>query len=427
MIQGGDFLKRESRGLEYKENFSNTFLKTVSAYANYGTGKIVFGVNDSMKLIGLEGELSSLCLNLENKINDNLKPVPDYTISVDDKNRTIELEIFKGEDTPYLYKGKAYKRADFSTLEVDRTEYNRLILEGNNQDYEELSSKNRNLSFRYLEEKLKKELNIQVLDKNILKTLNLFSDFKGYNIAGELLSEENKFSGIDVVKFGDSIDEFVQRDVFEEMSVIQQYDMAVDIYRKNYQYELIEGTGRKRVERIPEKAFREALANSMVHRCWDIRANITLSMYQDRIEISSPGGLPFGISKEEYLYGQISILRNPILANVFFRLGYIEKFGTGIRRINQIYKDSIIKPDYKMFEHSIVVVLPVFNTNRNVLKGDERIVFELFLREKELLRSEIEDKLGIKKAKSIRILNVLLDKNVIEKIGTGRGTKYRLL
>ena len=181
------------------------------------------------------------------------------------------------------------------------------------------------------------------------------------------------------------------------------------------------------MERIPEKAFREALANSMVHRCWDIRANITLSMYQDRIEISSPGGLPFGISKEEYLYGQISILRNPILANVFFRLGYIEKFGTGIRRINQIYKDSIIKPDYKIFENSIVVVLPVLNTNRNVLKGDERIVFELFLREKELLRSEIEDKLGMKKAKSIRILNVLLDKNVIEKIGTGRGTKYRLL
>ncbi len=421
-------MKRESRGLEYKENFSNTFLKTVSAYANYGTGKIVFGVNGSMKLIGLEGELSSLCLNLENKINDNLKPVPDYTISVDDKNRTIELEIFKGEDTPYLYKGKAYKRADSSTLEVDRTEYNRLILEGNNQDYEELSSKNRNLSFRYLEEKLKKELNIQVLDKNILKTLNLFSDLKGYNIAGELLSEENKFSGLDVVKFGDSIDEFVQRDVFEEMSVIQQYDMAVDIYRKNYQYEvIIDGSGRKRVERIPEKAFREALANSMVHRCWDIRANITLSMYQDRIEISSPGGLPFGISKEEYLYGQISILRNPILANVFFRLGYIEKFGTGIRRINQIYKDSIIKPDYKIFENSIVVVLPVLNTNRNVLKGDERIVFELFLREKELLRSEIEDKLGMKKAKSIRILNVLLDKNVIEKIGTGRGTKYRLL
>lgn len=65
--------------------------------------------------------------------------------------------------------------------------------------------------------------------------------------------------------------------------------------------------------------------------------------------ISSPGGLPAGISEEEYLNGQISILRNPIIGNVFFRLKYIEKFGTGIMRINHAYRNALIKPSYSVF------------------------------------------------------------------------------
>ena len=97
------------------------------------------------------------------------------------------------------------------------------------------------------------------------------------------------------------------------------------MFRKYYQYEKIEGAERKCIDKIPEKAFREAIANALIHRMWDIPASIKVSMYADRIEISSPGGLPAGISEEEYLNGQISILRNPIIGNVFFRLKYIEK------------------------------------------------------------------------------------------------------
>ena len=85
---------------------------------------------------------------------------------------------------------------------------------------------------------------------------------------------------------------------------------------------------RKTVDLIPEAAFREAVANALVHRNWDIRAHVRIAMYSDRIEVKSPGGLPSGITKEEYMNGDISCLRNPILGNVFFRLHYIEMFGT---------------------------------------------------------------------------------------------------
>ena len=82
-------------------------------------------------------------------------------------------------------------------------------------------------------------------------------------------------------------------------------------------------------------------------------------MFDDRIEITSPGGLPDGLSKEEYLPGQIFISRNPIIAGVFFRLGLIEQFGTGVQRILKEYSHSIIQPQFLIYDNSITIKLPV--------------------------------------------------------------------
>ena len=112
------------------------------------------------------------------------------------------------------------------------------------------------------------------------------------------------------------------------------------------------------IETIPKEAFREAVANAIVHRVWDINAQIRISMFDDRIEIVSPGGLSDGISEKEYLEGRISVLRNPILANVFHRLDLIEKFGTG-KRIIQCYADSQSKPSFEISDNSIQVTLPL--------------------------------------------------------------------
>ena len=186
-------------------------------------------------------------------------------------------------------------------------------------------------------------LQIEGLTSDILKTLNLFSDKEGYNIAAELLSDQNTFPGIDIVLFGNSIDEFRDREIINQTSIINQLETGLRMFSKNYSTEVIDGKRRNRQFSIPEKAFREALANALVHLTWDISSAIMVSMYPDHIEISSPGGLPYGISKEEYLSGQISMLRNPIIGNIFFRLKYIEMFGTGIKRINTAYASSYQK------------------------------------------------------------------------------------
>ena len=413
---------KESRELELKSTITNTFLKTVSAFSNYNTGKIIFGVDDTGQIIGLEN-IEELCLDLENKINDNINPKPDFKFIKDKKKNIITLIVEEGMNKPYLYKGKAYKRNDTSTVEVDKIELNRLTLSGLNQYYEGLKAKNQNLEFNILKKELEEKLFLNNFSKDILKTLNLYDEKNGYNNAAELFADKNNFAGVDIAKFGKNIDEILDRNLFINMSIISQFQKTLEVFNRYYKYEQILGSERIEKELIPEKAFRETIANALIHRTWDVNSNIRMSMYEDKIEISSPGGLPSGISEKEYLNGQISQLRNPILANIFFRLKYIEMFGTGIRRINESYKDYSVKPAFEIFENSIKITLPIITT-RLFLTTDEKIVMDILEKGAILSSSEILEKVEFKKDKLNRILKNLIQKNYIDVIGNGRGTKY---
>lgn len=248
-------------------------------------------------------------------------------------------------------------------------------------------TKNKSLHFNQI-----RVMGIEQLTKDILKTLELYSDQNGFNNAAALLADNNHFKGIDIIRFGDSIDEIMER---------------------------------KSVDKIPEKAFREAIANALVHRMWDIPASIKISMYPDKIEISSPGGLPAGLSEDEYLNGQISLLRNPIIGNVFFRLKYIEKFGTGIMRINYAYKNILVKPEYRIFSNSIRIILPVIKSDYKLNEAEKRLI-NILTDSGSMTRNEVEKAAEMEKSKTIRILNGLIDKNIIQKKGMGRATKYEL-
>ena len=413
---------KKSKELELKSTITNTFLKTVSAFSNYNSGKIIFGIDDNGKIIGLEN-IEELCLDLENKINDNISPKPDFRFIKDTKKNIITLIVEEGLNKPYLYKGKAYKRNDTSTVEVDRIELNRLTLLGLNQYYEELKARKQDLEFKVLKKELEEKLSLKNFSKDVLKTLNLYDDKNGYNNAAELLADKNTFSGVDIAKFGKSIDEILDRNLFINMSIISQFQKTLEVFNRYYKYEQILGSERIEKELIPEKAFREVIANALIHRTWDVNSNIRISMYEDKIEVSSPGGLPSGISEKEYLNGQISQLRNPILANIFFRLKYIEMFGTGIRRINESYKNYAVKPAFEIFENSIKITLPIIKTEL-FLTTDERIIMDILEKGAILSSSEILKITEFKKDKLNRLLKKLIQKNYIDVIGNGRGTKY---
>ena len=256
---------RETRILEFKEIITNTFLETVSAFSNYDGGEILFGVDDDGNIKGLSN-VKQACLDIENKINDNISPQPNYTLEIQNSEQTIKLSVKSGLQKPYLYKSKAYKRNDTSTIEVDTLEFSRLVLEGKNIRFEELPCKDQKLSFEILQNNLKEKIQIETFNRDTLKTLNLYDDVNGFNNAAGLLADKNHFPGIDIVKFGENISIIQKRITFENTSVLDIYEKALSVFRDYYQYEVIQGADRKMVEKVPEAAFREAIANALIHR-----------------------------------------------------------------------------------------------------------------------------------------------------------------
>ncbi len=376
-------------------------MQTVCAFSNYDGGEIFFGIDDS------------------------ISPQPNYTLETQNNDMMIKLTVKSGAQKPYLYKSKAYKRNDTATIEVDTLEFSRLVLEGKNISFEELPYKEQNLTFEVLHNKLRENIQIETFNLDTLKTLSLYDNANGYNNAAGLLADKNHFPGIDLVKFGENISIIQKRAIFENISVLDAYEKSVGVFRDYYQYEVIQGADRKKIEKIPEAAFREAIANALIHRVWDADSQIRVLMFDDRIEIISPGGLPSGITVDEYLGGKISVLRNRNLANVFYRLGFVEIFGPGVTRIKQLYAGNLAKLDFEVSENTIKIVLPVLEDNLN-LTEDEQTVYKIL--SKTVLKpiSEIAPYVPFGKAKTTQLLKAMGRKGVVIIEGKGRGTKYSI-
>ncbi len=306
-------------------------------------------------------------------------------------------------------------------MEVDRFEYGRLTLEGSNVTFDALTSARQNLGFHTLEHKCVEHLGISELTPDIMRTLRLLGK-DGYTNAAAILADKNDFPGIDCVRFGDTEDVILDREVATNVSAIEQVDRAVAMFARYYRYERIEGMERVQTDRIPLEAFREAVANTLVHRTWDVRANVQIALYDDRVVVTSPGSLPSGLTTEQYLYGQISVLRNPIVAEAFLKLDYIEKFGTGIARIRRAYRDSINQPIFDVRGGMVAVTLPVTDAFEG--SEEEVQVLKALSGGRIMSRSEIEKQTGLSRMRTLAALESLLERNAIVRQGTGRATKY---
>ena len=355
------FTFKENSTTELKESITNTFLKAVSAFANFKSGTIYFGVTDDGKVMGVE-EPEEKRLKIENIINDSISPLPKYKLTEHEiEGKTIiELAVTKGNDTPYMYKNKAYMRSDTASIPCDNFTLRKLLLGGMHIRYEELPYNGKCLEFTYLEKKLRKVVGIDDLSLDVIKTLGLYTD-GDFNNAAAFLADTNtcRACGIDLVRFGENENIFLDRVTVEKQSLLKQYDVALEFFDKWYApYE--EVSGFYRVERvyIPREAYREAIANALCHRDFSINAQVRIAGYSDRVEITSPGGITEGITEFEFMEGAISSLRNETIAEVFHRLKLIEKFATGIKRIKSEYSMYAEKPRFKIYPSAITIVLP---------------------------------------------------------------------
>ena len=156
------------------------------------------------------------------------------------------------------------------------------------------------------------------------------------------------------------------------------------------------------------------------------------SIFDDRMEFVSIGGLPKGVSLEDILLG-LSVLRNENLANVFYRLHLIEAYGTGIPKIIRSYADCMRKPELQATGNAFKITLP----NRNVLyhkkvsrkvdfTENEEKILSLLNKQEEVTRKDVETKLVISQAMAVRLLRKLIDKGAVRVIGGGKNTRYRI-
>lgn len=418
-------LFKEDKNTELKESYSVNIMKTISAFSNNDGGRIIIGVKDNGEIIGINNPVQSK-LNLENSINDLVSPMPNYgldIIKVEDKDLLV-INVYKGKEVPYFYKSMSYTRKDTSTTPLDRTELKRLILKGKKLSYDQVSSSEDNLSFKYLENEFKNRVGINLLTKNNLASLGLITEEK-YNVAAELLSDKGvSNSYVDIAKFKLSNDVFEDRVYINNKSLLEQHEIALRVFSTYYKpHEVVRGIRREIVEPIPLEAFRETLNNAIIHRDYLHQGGIQIAMYDNRIVITSPGGLPDGVTEEMYLSGQLSKPRNPIVSFVFFRLGLIEQFGTGIARIIDAYDNKNSKPSFLISEHYISVVLPVIDYDYSVFNDKDAIVTYLKANPNST-RLDIEKYLRIEKYSASRRLNELVEEGLIIKHGSGPSTNY---
>lgn len=428
----------EHKTQEFKEKYAKTMLKTVSAFANYHDGRIVIGINDQGQMIGVV-DVEQERLKIENAINDSIRPRPYYEVKVyhEKQYKILVYTIYKGDRTPYTYNKKAYERNDTATLEIDKERYNELVLLGRNLSFEELPYE-KNVTFELLSDKLSEALDIPTTDINVLKSLGLFKNGQ-YNNAASLIADQNDYKGkgMHLICYQDeSMTRIIDRVSLENVSILKHFDACMNFYNKYVrQKDVIQDEKRITYQEVPIVAYREAVINAVVHRDYMKSASNRIEFFPDRIEILSVGSLPVGTTEEEYLNGSYSNLRNPIIADLFFRIGYIEKMGTGIRRIRQSYGDSSVKPVFKVMKNSILIILPfidkpldidkkIKSNPDNRLSYEEKKLYEFFKTEERLTRVEVEEYLNVGKTKAVQILNQLIKKSYIKKIGNGRKIIY---
>ncbi|UYO99142.1 putative DNA binding domain-containing protein [Oceanotoga sp. DSM 15011] len=369
-----EILKGESKILELKEKIpkKDSLIKTIIAFSNTSGGKIVIGVKDNREIIGLDENIDFF--EFEEKFSsivyDNCFPniIPEiYTTNIANKILFV-IEISKGNLTPYYYKkfGKnegTYIRIGSTNRKAEYENILELERQKRNISYDEETCYDFKLEdLNYLELKKRFQDQNKILNKNKMMNLKLIKkeDELYYPTNGFIILlglQEN--CSIKCSRFkGKTMEIFLDKkeysgNLFEQLENSEKFILNhIDIYSK------IEELQRKDIPEIPKVAIREALVNAIVHRDYsNLGRDIKVGVYDDVLNIVSPGGLPSTLTEKDILNGR-SEIRNRVIARVFKELKYIEQWGSGINRIkNSCLNSNLETPLIRELGDSVDVTI----------------------------------------------------------------------
>lgn len=385
-MKDDELLSGENASIEYKREVpekSIKYVKSVVAFANGNGGKIVFGVDDETReVIGMDNENIFRTIDaITTAISDSCEPVivPNVALKTIDEKTIIIVEVEAQRNRPYYVKSLGlekgvFVRASGTTRPADSYIVRELMFEGANRSFDqtvcvglevsedEIEALCRRLKSVAVEHCRSEEERLRVKDvtKNTLLSWGVLLEKEGKLLptnAYALLTGNSALSTkIQCAVFkGNTRTIFVDRrefvgPVYEQLEEAYKYVLAkINLGAR------IDGLYRDDVYEIPEQAIRETLVNAIVHRSYLQPSNIQVIVFDDRVEITSPGGLPPGLTVQRMKEGY-SIVRNEALANVFMYMRLFEHFGSGIPRVIEMVKDyGLREPEYIDMEVGIRV------------------------------------------------------------------------
>ena len=432
---------RESEIVELKEIVTDEIKKEIIAFANSEGGKIYIGVQDNGIVTGLD-DSDSAALRISNMVRDAIKPdltlfIHYQTLEIEGK-QVVEVDVQRGTERPYYIAKKGlrpegvYVRQGYSAVPATNTAIRRMIKETDGDRFEEMRSIEQNLTFTVTEKEFKERgMEFGVRQMQTLKILNCDGI---YTNTGLLLSDQCPHTIKTAVFQGEDQSIFRDRQEFGGSLLQQMNDVYDYIDRYNEIHADFEGLRRIDTRNYPQVAIREALLNVLVHRDYAFCASALISVYSDRMEFISIGGLLSGLELDDIMAG-VSACRNQNLANVFYRLELIEAYGTGIRKILKAYENEKNKPVIENTSNAFKITLPNINVEREntsysqaeyIPDNIENQVLLLAEHQGFVTRAEIEVLLRSSSSTASRVLKQMVEKNLLVQCGKGRSVKYAI-
>lgn len=421
---------------ELKREYVKDIVKTVVAFANTNGGKIFIGIDNTGVVVGVnqpDNELLKLISAVRDSITPDVTPFTSSTFENHDGKIVIVYTVQKGTSTPYYISSKGirpegvYVRQGASSVPASQSLILKMIKETDGDSYEELRSLNQKLTFSYLLTEFDKAgLSLENPQK---KTLGILGEDGLYTNLGLLVSDQCNHSIKAAVFEGTSKNYFLDRYEFEGSVMKQMREVYAFVDRYNRTQSRVKGIERVDKREYPVEALREAILNSIVHKDYGYGASTLVSVFDDRIEILTTGGLVKGLTRSDIMLGT-SLSRNKKLANIFYRLKWIEAYGTGILKIKESYENYDLQPIIEITDNAFKVTLPAikeFPRLQNHINLNEMNAMKLFDSTDSIRRIDIEKSLGISQSMAVKILKGLLDKKMIEKVGIGRNVMYKKL
>ena len=435
----------ENKTTEFKREYMDDIKYAVVAFANTEGGKLYIGIDDSGSIKGVENT-DDIMLRVTNMIRDSIRP--DVTMFAECAIETMEgkvvvvLTVQRGTARPYYLAGKGirpegvYVRQGASSVPASETAILNMIKETSGDRYEDARSINQQLTFEKAENYFSKR-NLPFGDQQ-KRSLNIIGADGTYSNLGMLLSDQCVHTIKLAVFDGSKKSVFRDRKELSGSLLTQMEDAYSYIDQFNRTRAEFEGLDRIDKRDYPSEALREALLNAITHRDYSFSGSTLISIFDDRIEFVTIGGLVRGLTFDDIMLG-VSALRNQNLANVFYRLKLIEAYGTGILKINESYADCAVKPQFEVTDNAFKITLPNINyagelkevivpTSSKVTNKTERQEILLRLAEKQgyIVRKDVESELKVSQATAILILRNMVEKGLLIKEGTGKRQKYRI-